>query len=286
MPAHSRDQVTRPARAIDRLPQIHGLQTTTGFSLQPGPTFGEGDPRSVVAAVEPGSAAADAGIQPGDRIVGLNGEPNRIVVELVGSTETVTKAVQLLVAAGGTAGVSETISKADTAGTVSFNDTVRYDAAVKKLLPRNQGGPAATAHDYLWELARDWPRGVNTLSLVVERNGQQIPLSFVPRTVPFYPTQLYETVSMLLLIGLLLSFQPFRRHDGQVMVVFMVGYSVHRFFNEAIRIEPTYALGLTLSQWISVGMLTGAVLLELYLRMTQPRLPAGALPLSHGQPQE
>ena len=48
---------------------------------------------------------------------------------------------------------------------------------------------------------------------------------------------------MVLLILLLLAYYPFRRHDGQLMVVLMLGYAVHRFINESLRIEPSYALG-------------------------------------------
>jgi prolipoprotein diacylglyceryltransferase len=128
----------------------------------------------------------------------------------------------------------------------------------------------------------DWPKGSGELELGVD--GKE-PVKFTPRTVPFFPTQLYETVSMVLLVFLLLAFQPFRRHDGQVLVLLMVGYSIHRFLNEAIRIEPTYALGLTLSQWISVGIFAAAVLIEVYLRLTMPKLPPGAVLLSHGAPQ-
>jgi prolipoprotein diacylglyceryltransferase len=100
----------------------------------------------------------------------------------------------------------------------------------------------------------------------------------------FYPTQLYETVSMVLLVFLLVAFQPFRRHDGQVLVLLMVGYAAHRFLNEAIRIEPTYTIsgidfGLTLSQWISVLILLAAIGLEIYLRLTRPKLPPGPQPL-------
>jgi prolipoprotein diacylglyceryltransferase len=105
----------------------------------------------------------------------------------------------------------------------------------------------------------------------VERGQEEVPVVFTPRTVPFYPAQLYETISMLVLIGLLLSFQPYRRHDGQVMVLFLLGYAVHRFFNESIRIEPTYAMGLTLSQWISLLIVVLAIGLEVMLRLTLPR---------------
>lgn len=67
-----------------------------------------------------------------------------------------------------------------------------------------------------------------------------------------------------------------------MMVLLMLGYSAHRFLNEALRIEPTYALDLTLSQWISLGIFAAGLLLEAYLRLTMPRLPAGLTPLSEG----
>ena len=280
LPAHARDQVTRPARPDDRLPHIRGLQTSTGFSLQPRRALGQGDPRSVVAGVEPGSAAAEAGLQPGDKVVQVQGEANQILVEVVGSSEQVTSARQKMIAAGGAVLRTESLGKAVESTLIAFPTVEAYHSGVTPFLERGIQAPTMYVHDTLWELARDWPRGVNQLSLVVERNGQDVALVFTPRTVPFYPTQLYETISMLLLIGLLLSFQPFRRHDGQVMVLFLLGYAVHRFFNESIRIEPTYALGLTLSQWISLLMIALAIGLEWILRWTQPRRDISTAPLT------
>ena len=136
-------------------------------------------------------------------------------------------------------------------------------------------GVSVVIRDLLWETVREWPqarKGKRTLSLVVDRGGEKIPIAFAPRTVAFYPTQVYEMVSMILLILVLLAFQPFRQHDGQLMVLLMLGYAAHRFLNEAIRIEPVYQFGLTLSQWMSIGIAAGAIALEIYLRRTQPKL--------------
>ncbi len=127
-----------------------------------------------------------------------------------------------------------------------------------------------------------WPRWKKSLELEIERGGKKQGVTFTPRTVSVFPTQLYEVVSMGLLTVLLLAFQPFRRHDGQLMVLLMIGYGVHRWFNEAIRIEPTYAMGMTLSQWISLAIILGGLVLEVYLRKVQAPLPKGPLPLSHG----
>ena len=273
LPALSRRQVCEPATDKDRLPELRGLQTATGFTLTPRPDRPEaGDPRGVVSAVEPGSAAERAGLRPGDRVVGVNNGPNRAVLELSGSPAAVAAARSQLLAAGG-----EEVRPPAAGGTVAriaFADPVAYAGRVP-----TAAGLSVHAHDDLWELARDWPRGRNRLDLDVDRGGERVSLGFTPRTVPFFATQLYEVVSMVLLIAVLLAFQPFRRHDGQMLVVLMVGYGVHRFLNEAIRIEPTYQLGLTLSQWISVGILLGAGVLEAYLRLTQRPLPAGPQPL-------
>jgi hypothetical protein len=55
-----------------------------------------------------------------------------------------------------------------------------------------------------------------------------------------------------------------------LFVLLMIGYAVHRFINESLRIEPSYALGLTLSQWGSVVVLAMAVGIEAYLWCVMP----------------
>lgn len=207
LPAPARGQVAtlpHPDDDYTKDPRQRALQTSTGFSLR------KFDERPVVEAVEPGSEAEAAKLQPGDVITQVNGTP------------------------------------ADS-GTIT-------------------------------DLIRNWPIGRNQLVLTVDRGGQELTVAFTPRTVTFFPTQLYETISMVLLIGVLLAYQPLRTRDGQVMVLLMVGYAAHRYLNEAIRTEPTYALGLSLSQWISVFILLAAFGLWLYIRTTQSRLPPGLSP--------
>ena len=71
------------------------------------------------------------------------------------------------------------------------------------------------------------------------RTGDEPPrtLTIVPWTLRLHPTQLYETVSMVLLFLVLSAYYPFRRHDGQVMALMMVGYSMHRYVNELLRAD-------------------------------------------------
>ena len=271
LPAHARDQLVRE----------RGLQTSTGFTVRT--TRGDPDPRSVVVAVETDSPAAKAGLVPGDRVVRVNGRPNSVVVRPLGTEADATATLAELQKAGATIepATPERHARA------YFDDVAAFDRAVG---PDRQsvGGSRVIVTDHLAELVADWPRGRHTLDLGVQRDGQDVKLSFEPVSVPLYPTQLYETVSMLLLILLLLAYHPFRRHDGQVMVLLMVGYALHRFVNESIRIEPAVGLGLTLSQWGSVVIFAAAVGIELYLRRTMPSRwaaapttplpPAGATP--------
>jgi prolipoprotein diacylglyceryltransferase len=87
---------------------------------------------------------------------------------------------------------------------------------------------------------RNW-RGRNQLALSVIHEGGaaagDLP-AFAPRTLGLYPTQVYESISMVLLLLLLLAYEPFRRREGQLMALAMVGYAVHRYLNEQLRADP------------------------------------------------
>lgn len=111
-----------------------------------------------------------------------------------------------------------------------------------------------------------WPRGKNDLVLTIQTPaGQEQTLDPIrPRTIPLHPTQLYETISMSLLLFFLVAWFPYRRHDGILMVFFMFGYGVHRFLNEMLRTDTEkVAFNMTLSQNISLIVLAAAVLLAI-----------------------
>jgi hypothetical protein len=115
-----------------------------------------------------------------------------------------------------------------------------------------------------------WPRGKNDLILQVRHNDPAQTVAdigpFVPWSIGLHPTQVYESISMALLFGLMLAYLPFRRRDGAVMVVFMLGYAVHRFLNEMLRTDTKpVAFDMTLSQNISILVFTGGIVLALIL---------------------
>jgi phosphatidylglycerol:prolipoprotein diacylglycerol transferase len=158
-------------------------------------------------------------------------------------------------------------------------------------------GEAHDVHDYhdLYEiLVKHWPRGVNSLSLVVQRPGQgshgigfaeeTLP-EFAPRSLGLHPTQVYESISMALLLFLLLAYLPFRRRDGELMALFMICYAVHRFLNEILRNDTdAFADGLTLSQNLSVLIFVAGVGVWLWLRRGKPAAPGSdTTPTEAGQ---
>jgi phosphatidylglycerol:prolipoprotein diacylglycerol transferase len=139
-----------------------------------------------------------------------------------------------------------------------------------------------SVHSYLdlrESVLDEWPRGKNDLALTVQRNGRILELpSFSPHTLGLHPTQLYESISMVFLFLLLTAFYPFRRRTGQVMVLFIFGYSIHRFLNEMLRNDTEkLADGLTLSQNGSVFFFSLAIVLAIWLWMhPEARRPSAA----------
>lgn len=158
-----------------------GYQSPLGFLLK--------DDTLTVAAVEPGSSAADAGLLPGDVIQKVNGK------------------------------------------------VVLWPESV-------------------WRMGGD-------VQLTVNRDGVTTDLpAFTPTSIGVHPTQIYESISMSLLLFFLLSYYPYRRRDGELMVLLMFGYGVHRFLNEMLRTDTAkVAFDLTLSQNISLLVLASGVVL-------------------------
>lgn len=104
------------------------------------------------------------------------------------------------------------------------------------------GHEVPTIQDAETVLMQGWPEGQNEMVLEVQgtRPGESPrTIRYVPRTLGVVPAQLYETISMLLLLGLLLAVEDYiRPRPGQVISLFMIGYSAHRGLNELLRNDP------------------------------------------------
>ncbi|MBA2737705.1 MAG: prolipoprotein diacylglyceryl transferase, partial [Pyrinomonadaceae bacterium] len=82
-----------------------------------------------------------------------------------------------------------------------------------------------------------------------------------------HPTQLYESITMLLVFGILVLIHRKKRFDGQVLIAYGIIYGIVRFTIEFFRDDPrgnllglTTLTGLSTSQIISLIVAAGAVI--------------------------
>jgi len=124
----------------------------------------------------------------------------------------------------------------------------------------------------------EWPRGQNDLTLTVVHAGDQEPTQigpFYPKSIRLYPTQIHESISTFLIFLVLLAYEPFKRREGSLMVLFLLLYPIHRFIDELMRNDTErYALGMTFSQFVSFGVFAGAIGLSVWLWRCQPAFKA------------
>ena len=125
-----------------------------------------------------------------------------------------------------------------------------------------------------------WPRGQSRVQLTFlpKEATEEETVTISPRTLPLYPTQLYEVISMGLLLLVLFAYEPYRRHAGQVAAVLMVCYGLHRYLNEMLRDDPRPRTFENYGSWLC--MLAGLVLwcfLQWYKKAPdEPAVPVGA----------
>ncbi len=127
------------------------------------------------------------------------------------------------------------------------------------IITEAEGLPILSPFELSMILNSDWPRGKKSISLKIQ--GKQ-DLVFEPHGLGLHPAQLYETTSMLLLLFLLLSFEPFQTRVGQLTCLMMMAYAVHRFLNELLRSDPR---PVSLESNVSVFLFLAGLLLLIYL---------------------
>ena len=104
-----------------------------------------------------------------------------------------------------------------------------------------------------WGKPTSEPWGVRFSELAHEITG-------VPVGIPLHPTQLYESLSMLIVFGFLLWLHRHRRFSGQVILAYALLYSVIRFVIEFFRDDPRGdILGLTTLTGLSTSQMIGIV---------------------------
>lgn len=91
------------------------------------------------------------------------------------------------------------------------------------------------------------------------------PHSSAPANIPLYPTQLIESSGDLLIFLFLVLFRKHKKFDGQIFALYLVLYSILRFFNEMLRgdTDRGYIVQNTIStaQGISIALFIMGVLM-------------------------
>jgi prolipoprotein diacylglyceryl transferase len=91
----------------------------------------------------------------------------------------------------------------------------------------------------------------------------------------FHPTFLYESLWCLALAGFLLLIDKKVRRPGYLFLYYTAGYTLFRFFNEGLRIDPANSAGgLRLNQWVSIVVFAVSVGVLLKPQRPQSELPA------------
>ncbi len=92
----------------------------------------------------------------------------------------------------------------------------------------------------------------------------------VPLDIPLHPTQLYQAGANLAMFGLLWLSLRKKRFDGQVFILYLLGYSVSRFLIEFVRGDSSrgfvFGGALSTSQFIGLFLLVAAAVLFAVLR--------------------
>ena len=86
--------------------------------------------------------------------------------------------------------------------------------------------------------------------------------SYAPNGIKIYPTQIISSLGDFLITIILLVFAKTQRKNGQVAGLYMVLYSIGRFFIEFLRDDPRGKIGmLSTSQFICIFILIGGIIM-------------------------
>jgi phosphatidylglycerol---prolipoprotein diacylglyceryl transferase len=140
-------------------------------------------------------------------------------------------------------------------------------------LARVDGKPVGTAGE-AGRLLDDAVRAGRPVRLALDA-GAAIDLPAIDpaaRSRPIHPAQIYSSINALLLCLLLLAYDPFHRHDGEILALGLTAYPVARFLLEVIRADepPLGPTGMTVSQNVSLLALVCAAGLWAYIVRRQP----------------
>lgn len=134
--------------------------------------------------------------------------------------------------------------------------------------------PVKTVHEAQGQLLRVHGEGT---PLEIRVAGDSQPKGWTisgasPRSRPVHPAQLYSFLDAILLCGLLLAYEPYKRRDGELTAMLLTLHPISRFLLEIVRIDESavFGTGMSISQNISIGIFLGGMALWIYLLWRKP----------------
>jgi phosphatidylglycerol:prolipoprotein diacylglycerol transferase len=101
---------------------------------------------------------------------------------------------------------------------------------------------------------------------VVFRNS-----TYAPNNVHIHPTQIYSSLGDFAIAGILILFASKPRKDGQVGGLYMILYSIGRFFVEFLRDDPRGSVGIfSTSQFICIFILISGIIVYIIEKIKAP----------------
>lgn len=95
--------------------------------------------------------------------------------------------------------------------------------------------------------------------------------NYAPLGVHIHPTQIYSSIGDFVICIILLIFASRPKRDGQVGGLYMILYSVGRFFIEYLRDDPRGNVGIfSTSQFICFFILTGGIIVYMLEKIKAP----------------
>ena len=93
--------------------------------------------------------------------------------------------------------------------------------------------------------------------------------------IQVHPTYLYESMWCLMVLIIMLLYRKHKKFDGEVFLIYLLGYGLGRFWIEGIRTDTLFIPGTTLavSQVLSLCMVIFAVVTDIVVRMHLKKQP-------------
>lgn len=86
--------------------------------------------------------------------------------------------------------------------------------------------------------------------------------------IQVHPTFLYESVLNLMLLALIWSYRRHKKFDGELLLLYLGGYGIIRFFVEGLRTDQLQigSTGIAVSQVLGIGLFIFSLIMEIIVR--------------------